>query len=98
MLPYDDRVEVPESCTPVILEKGHPIFAGLPKEQVDWPYMLGYNRLVPNPEKGKVLAEFEEDPYIVAGEFSKGLFVFFFCGSFGSDSLSDFRKKAVIKK
>ena len=34
--------------------------------------MIGYNKLIPNPAKGKVLAEFEEGPYIVAGEFGKG--------------------------
>ena len=72
LLPYDDRVEVPESCTPVIIEKDHPIFAGLPTDQSQWPYMIGYNKLIPNPAKGKVLAEFEEGPYIVAGEFGKG--------------------------
>ncbi len=67
----DDRVETPEGSVPVINEPNHPIFAGIPAD-VEWPYMIGYNKLIPNPEKGQVLASFEEGPYIVAGEFGEG--------------------------
>src|SRR4029077_9716901 len=42
MLPYDDRVEVPEGAEVVVTEAGHPLFAGVEGE---WPYLLGYNRV-----------------------------------------------------
>ena len=42
ILPYDDRVEVPEGFTPVIKQKAHPILAGFTG---DWPPLLGFNEV-----------------------------------------------------
>jgi uncharacterized membrane protein len=44
MLPYDDRVEVPEGFKPelVMSEQEHPILRGL---GTDWPVLLGYNEV-----------------------------------------------------
>src|SRR5205823_14662039 len=44
MLPFDDRVEVPEGFVPVpAIEKSHPVLAGISGE---WPYLLGYNETI----------------------------------------------------
>lgn len=44
ILPYDDRVEVPEGFRPVVVgSDDHPILHGLGTE---WPLLLGYNEVV----------------------------------------------------
>ena len=44
MLPYDDRVEVPEGFQPELVgDHDHPILAGLGQ---DWPILLGYNEVL----------------------------------------------------
>lgn len=69
LLPYDDRMETPEGCIANIAEENHPIFSGISGE---WPYLIGYNKTVANPDKGRVLASLNGDPFIAAGEFGKG--------------------------
>ena len=43
LLNYDDRTEVPEGADLKINPDSHVILNGLPEE---WPYILGYNRLI----------------------------------------------------
>lgn len=69
LLPYDDRVETPEGSFPEIIDQNHPIFKGIPLE---WPYMIGYNKVVENPSKGTVIARINQDPFIAVGEFGEG--------------------------
>lgn len=69
MLPYDDRVEISSGIIPKTLRPDHPIFANLPEQ---WSYFIGYNKTIPNPEKGEVLATINGDPLIAAGQFGKG--------------------------
>ena len=69
LLPYDDRIETSEGSRPVILEKDHPIFRGLPQ---DWSYFIGYNKTLPDPARGQVLATINGDPFIAVGRFGKG--------------------------
>ena len=69
LLPYDDRVEVSEGVVPVTVDKGHPIFKGLPEE---WSYFIGYNRTEADPQRGRVLASIGGDPFIAVGEFGQG--------------------------
>jgi len=64
----DDRVEKPQGIVPKIVEKSHPIFKGLPEK---WPVFLGYNRVKMKPS-GTLLATFNDDPFIVVGNFGKG--------------------------
>ncbi|MGR3464509.1 glutamine amidotransferase [Limimaricola sp.] len=54
-LPGDDRLEIPEGCTPVIDAPGHPVLQGLPD---DWPYLLGVNEVEPKdrPDVERVLS------------------------------------------
>jgi len=67
MLGYDDRAETPEGVTPHVTAPGHPVLDGLGQE---WPYFLGYNRLVP--DGGEVLLAFEDDPLLVVDTVGDG--------------------------
>jgi uncharacterized membrane protein len=72
ILPYDDRIEVPEGFTPVIENKAHPILAGFTG---DWPPLLGFNE-VRAKSGAEVLAtasaDYDGKPLLVAGTFGKG--------------------------
>lgn len=63
----DDRVEVPEGFSPSTAAD-HPVLEGLPRE---WPYFLGYNRLVPRPS-ATVALTVEGDPFLTLGEPGRG--------------------------
>lgn len=69
LLPYDDRMETPEGTFPQIINPSHAVFNGI---EGDWPYVIGYNKTVENPEKGVVVARLQQDPFIALGEFGKG--------------------------
>jgi uncharacterized membrane protein len=72
ILPYDDRVEVPEGFVAVLREKRHPILDGF---RGAWPPLLGFNEVKAKPE-GTVLASVSEEygakPLLVAGNHGKG--------------------------
>lgn len=67
-LPYDDRVERPEGVTPAAALPDHPVLRGLPGE---WPFFLGYNRVVPK-EGAAVVLSFGKDPLLCVGEYGAG--------------------------
>ena len=72
IMPYDDRVEVPEGFDPVVKNKKHPVVAGLGGE---WPYLLGFNEV--KAKRGAeviatVSAEYGHKPLLVAGKAGKG--------------------------
>lgn len=72
-LPFDDRVEVPESFKPVVSgNPAHPILAGL---GTDWPVLLGFNEVVVK-AGAEVLATVSTDygalPLLVCGTYGKG--------------------------
>jgi uncharacterized membrane protein len=72
IMPYDDRVEVPEGFTPVVKDAKHPVVAGLGK---DWPYLLGFNEVTAKRD-AEVIAtaskEYGRKPLLVAGKAGKG--------------------------
>ena len=73
-LPVDDRVEIPEGCTPEIASTDHPILSGVPK---DWPYLLGVNEVIPKRRDGdEVVLALPKDqrglPLLVTGRHGKG--------------------------
>jgi uncharacterized membrane protein len=72
ILPYDDRVEVPEGFAPVIRDGRHPIAANFAAE---WPVLLGFNEVKPKPD-ATVIATVSDDygakPLLVAGTHGKG--------------------------
>lgn len=68
LLPYDDRVEIPEGADLCCDPSSHPILEGLPAQ---WPYVLGYNRLIAKPD-AQVLVRFENDPIITVGTYGEG--------------------------
>ena len=72
ILPYDDRVEVPEGFLAVVKDAKHPIVTGMGKK---WPLLLGFNEVTPK-RGAKVIATASKDyggkPLLVAGSFGKG--------------------------
>ncbi len=68
MLCYDDRAERPEGVVPVVANTAHPVFKGIDGE---WPFFLGYNRLVQKAE-GEVIATVNGDPFIAVRQYEKG--------------------------
>jgi uncharacterized membrane protein len=72
ILPYDDRVEVPEGFTPEIADKRHPILAGF---RGPWPALLGFNDVQAKPNAhllATVSTEYRSKPLLVAGAYGKG--------------------------
>lgn len=67
-LPYDDRQERPEGVTPKIVQSDHPILKNVPSE---WPYFLGYNKVVPRKEATNILA-FDNDPLLSVWQYGDG--------------------------
>lgn len=67
MLGHDDRIEAPAGVTPRCVGD-HAVTAGLDRE---WPYLLGYNRLVAK-DGAEVLAEVGDDPLLVVGAHGNG--------------------------
>jgi uncharacterized membrane protein len=67
LLGHDDRIEVPEGVTPEI-HTPHPVLEGI---GADWPYFLGYNRLVAKGESS-VLMTVADDPFLVLGSAGEG--------------------------
>lgn len=71
MLPYDDRLEIPEGFQAEIVA-AHPILDGL---DGDWPPLLGVNEVHANPNAA-LLAKLPEHegghPLLVAGHYGKG--------------------------
>jgi uncharacterized membrane protein len=74
ILPYDDRVEVPEGCRAEVLDANHPITKGLGKI---WPPLLGFNEVVlKEAAEIQLLARAPKDqgghPLLVAGTYGSG--------------------------
>lgn len=70
LLEGDDRVERPDGVTPEVTAGGgaHPVLAGIDAE---WPWFLGYNRVIARPE-ARVLLTCDDDPFLVVGSFGAG--------------------------
>jgi uncharacterized membrane protein len=75
LLGHDDRVETPDGVTPS-MEAPHPVLDGL---AADWPYFLGYNRLIARSD-AEVLMTVGDDPFLVVGRPGQGR-----CAAFASD-------------
>lgn len=74
ILPYDDRIEVPEGFKAEIARPDHPILAGL---DGDWPLLLGVNEVQAKTGEGvEVLATLPESegghPLLVTGRHGNG--------------------------
>jgi uncharacterized membrane protein len=68
MLPYDDRVEMPQGARVEIIRKDHPVLSGIEGE---WPLFLGYNKLMVRNEQA-VLAKCGKDIFMAAQDYEKG--------------------------
>lgn len=75
MLGADDRIEEPSGIHPTVM-MDHPVLSGIPS---DWPYFLGYNRLVAK-ESSQILMAVGDDPFLVLGTHGAGR-----CAAFASD-------------
>jgi uncharacterized membrane protein len=72
ILPYDDRIEVPEGFTPAIKLAAHPILEGF---EGAWPPLLGFNEVKAKPGAAILAtasADYAERPLLVAGNFGAG--------------------------
>ena len=72
IMPYDDRVEVPEGFAAVIRDAKHPVLAGFP---ADWPMLLGFNEVTAKAGADVIATVSEEygaKPLLVAGTYGKG--------------------------
>lgn len=67
MLGMDDRVETPEGVNPEVREQ-HEILRNVPAE---WPYFLGYNRIIAKND-ASVLLGVGDDPFLVVGNAGGG--------------------------
>lgn len=68
MHPYDDRVETPEGVVPEVLNGAHEVLKGV---EGSWPYLLGYNEVVPK-DHAETLVAVGKDPLLVVGEAGAG--------------------------
>lgn len=66
--PYDDRQEVPEGITPLVVEAAHPVLAGLPAA---WPFFLGYNRVTVK-DGATELVRVGTDPLLAVWDYGQG--------------------------
>jgi uncharacterized membrane protein len=64
---HDDRMEIPEGVHPVVVQPDHAILAGIPDA---WPWLLGYNRVLPG--RGQTLMTINGDPLLVVDEAGRG--------------------------
>jgi uncharacterized membrane protein len=62
LLGHDDRIEAPEGVTPEV-RTPHAVLEGIAS---DWPYFLGYNRLIAK-ENAEVVMTVGDDPFLVLG-------------------------------
>lgn len=73
-LTCDDRVEIPEGCTPVVNAASHPILKGV---EDTWPYLLGVNEVqLKTSDDVELILSLPEDqrglPLLVSGSYGKG--------------------------
>jgi len=68
LLPYDDRVEMPQGFSPEICAPAHPIMQGI---EGPWPTLLGYNQVELKPG-ATVLLEHNNDPIAAVWEYGHG--------------------------
>jgi uncharacterized membrane protein len=64
---YDDRMEIPEGVHPKVVDPSHAVLAGIPQE---WPFFLGYNKLLPS--RGQTLMTINNDPMLVVDQVGQG--------------------------
>ena len=67
LLGHDDRVETPQGVTPTV-RAAHAVLDGIDQ---DWPYFLGYNRLVAKSDADVVMTV-DDDPFLVLGAAGRG--------------------------
>lgn len=73
-LSCDDRVEIPEGCTPIVNDADHPVLSGIAGE---WPYLLGVNEVVLKEDaEVKLVLSLPEDqrslPLLATGSYGEG--------------------------
>ncbi|MBW8351719.1 glutamine amidotransferase [Bacillus sp. IITD106] len=68
LIDTDDRVEIPEGISPIVVNEEHEIIQGI---ETRWPVILGYNR-VKSKDNSNVIVQCEDDPLVVVGEYGLG--------------------------
>ncbi|MCD4656618.1 MAG: glutamine amidotransferase [Planctomycetes bacterium] len=86
--PYDDRVEVTDGFTFNVIDNNHPITANIPWNAGKFT-LCGYNKVTLK-EGAKLLAEYNNDPFIACGEYKKGRTAIF-ASDFAPHWVGDFK-------
>ncbi|PKM54997.1 Cytoplasmic protein [Petrocella atlantisensis] len=68
LFPYDDREEIPEGFIPEVVDSSHEILHDIKGE---WPYLLGYNRLVLKEDANLLLAH-GGNPILAINSYGEG--------------------------
>lgn len=72
ILPYDDRIEIPEGFNVIINQEEHEILDGLSGK---WPPLLGFNEVIPKKDSHTIISTPESagsHPLLVIGSFGSG--------------------------
>jgi uncharacterized membrane protein len=69
VLPYDDRMEIPEGGPAEVVDVTHPIVRGL--TDAPWPNLMGYNLTTARPDS-TLLATLQGDPLLLTRTVEKG--------------------------
>jgi len=72
ILPYDDRIEVPEGFSVIVEKEDHEILKGL---SGSWPPLLGLNEVVPSKNSHTIISTPESvgsHPLLILGEYGSG--------------------------
>ena len=72
ILPYDDRIEVPEGFNVVVREEDHQILKGLSGK---WPPLLGFNEVIPKKGCHTIISTPKSvggHPLLALGNFGSG--------------------------
>jgi uncharacterized membrane protein len=68
ILPFDDRIEVPEGAAPEIVDPAHPILEGMSQQ---WPVVLGLNELTVKPD-AQLLVKANDYPLLAVRIVERG--------------------------
>lgn len=68
ILPFDDRVEVPQGINPRVVKADHAVLSGLPKI---FPQFLSYNKIIAK-SNAEVLITHNDDVFLAVCEYGKG--------------------------
>ena len=86
--PYDDRVEKTNGFIFDVVNRDHPVTAGIPWDQATFT-LCGYNKLTLK-DGAELIAQYDEDPFIACRRYAKGRTAIF-ASDFAPHWVGDFK-------